>query len=142
MTTTHAEPTVDINIPRFNQAMVAAFTAVAFVVQRPWLVGLTFAILAISWLGGPTVAPFSQIYVRAFRPRVDANGPTEVEPAAPPRFAQLVGTLFLGAASLSFVAGAMALGWGLTLVVTALAALAATTRICVGCIVYERAVER
>jgi hypothetical protein len=62
------------------------------------------------------------------------------EPAAPPRFSQLIGAGFLGAASLAFAAGAPALGWGLTLIVTALAALAATTRICVGCMVYRKVV--
>ena len=142
MTSTYTEPTVDINIPRFSQAMVAVLTALAFVVQQPWLVGLTFAALAISWLGGPTVAPFAQMYVRGIRPRIDPNGPSEVEPAAPPRFAQLVGALFLGAAGIAFVAEAAAVGWALSLIVTALAALGATTRICVGCIMYERAIRR
>jgi hypothetical protein len=32
----------------------------------------------------------------------------------------------------------MTLGWILTLIVTGLAALAAATRVCVGCILYEQ----
>lgn len=142
MTSIQTEPTVDVNIPRFNQALVAILTAFAFVMAQPWLVALTFAVLAISWLGGPATALFSQLYVRLVRPRLDPDGPSEVEAAAPPRFAQLIGTIFLGAAVVAFAADLMVLGWGLTLIVTALAALAAATRICVGCILYERAIAR
>lgn len=142
MTSIQTEPTVDINIPRFSQALVAILTAIAFVTAEPWLVGLTFAILAISWLGGPATSLFSQVYVRLVRPRLDPDGPSEVEPAAPPRFAQLIGTIFLGAAVVAFAMDLTALGWALTLIVTVLAALAAATRICVGCILYEKAIAR
>lgn len=142
MTSGTTAPTVDVNVPRFNQGMVAVLTAAAFVFQLEWLVGVTFAVLALSWLGGPALALFTQIYTKLVRPIVQPDGPVEFEPAAPPRFAQLVGTLFLGAASIALALGAGAVGWTLTLIVTALAALAAATRICVGCIVYERAVAR
>lgn len=136
------ESTVDVNVPRFNQGVVALATALGFVLAQPWLVIATFAILAVSWAAGPALAPLTQLYVRVVRPRVQPEGPTEFEPAAPPRFAQLIGTIFLGFASFALVAGWEALGWALTLVVTALAALAAATRICVGCMLYERAVIR
>lgn len=137
-----SEPTVDVNVPRFNQAAVAVLTAVGFVFQQPWLVVATFVILALSWSAGPAAAPFTQLYVRLIRPRIQPDGPDEFEPAAPPRFAQLIGTVFLGAASFSLVAGWTAVGWSLSLIVTTLAALAATTRICVGCVLYERTVAR
>ncbi len=136
------ESTVDVNVPRFNQAIVALLTAFGFVLGQPWLVVATFAILAVSWTAGPTVAPLTQLYVRVVRPRVQPDGPTEFEPAAPPRFAQLIGAVVLGVASFALVAGWETLGWALTLFVTALATLAAATRICVGCILYERAVVR
>lgn len=131
---------VDRNVPRFNQAIITVLTALGFVLDNPWLVVVAFVILAVSWAGGPSVAPLTQIYVRFIRPRI--QGPVITEPAAPPRFSQLVGAIFLGAASLAFAFGSSGLGWGLTLIVTALAALAATTRICVGCIIYEKAVAR
>jgi hypothetical protein len=62
------------------------------------------------------------------------------EPADPPRFAQLLGIVFLLGATVLFVVGLGTAGWIVTLMVTALATLAAATRICVGCIIYERAV--
>ena len=131
---------VDVNVPRFNQAVVAVLTALAFLLDAPWMVAITAGILAVSYVGGATFAVFTQLYVRALRPRLDPDGPSELEPAAPPRFAQLVGALFLIAASVAFSVGLTAAGWSLTLVVTALAALAATTRICVGCLLYEKAI--
>ncbi|MEX1004281.1 MAG: DUF4395 domain-containing protein [Acidimicrobiia bacterium] len=133
---------VDVNVPRFNQTLVAILTAAAFLADVPWLVGITFLVLLVSWLGGPSVAPFTRLYVGVVRPRVQPQGPTEFEPAAPPRFAQMLGTIFLGAATWALYAGQDALGWGLALVVTALATLAAAARICVGCILYERTVRR
>lgn len=131
---------VDANVPRFNQAGVALLTGLAFVLQWWPLVVITAVILAVTRFAGPRYGVFTQLYLRVIRPRL--SGDTETEEAAPARFAQLVGTIVLGAASLAFVVGAMTLGWVLTVVVTALAALAAATRICVGCIVYERAVSR
>ena len=139
---TATTPTVDVNVPRFNQALVAVLTALGFFADAPWLVAVTFGVLALSWIGGPSVAPFTRLYVGLVRPRIQPRGPTEFEPAAPPRFAQMLGTTFLGAATLALYAGQEALGWGLALVVTALAALAAAARICVGCILYERTVGR
>ena len=43
---------------------------------------------------------------------------------------------FLAAATVAFLAGASVLGWVLTLIVAALAALAAVTGLCVGCEMY------
>ncbi len=133
---------VDVNVPRFNQALVALLTGAAFLLDLPVLVAVTFVALAISWLGGPGAAPFTRLYVGVIRPRIQPAGPTEFEPAAPPRFSQLLGALFLGAATAALYGGLTTLGWSLALIVTALAGLAAAARICVGCILYERTVAR
>lgn len=133
---------VDVNVPRFNQALVTVFTGAAFLLDQPAIVAVTFGVLALSWLGGPSIAPFTRLYVGVIRPRLQPEGPTEFETAAPPRFAQMLGTVFLGAATVALYAGAQSIGWGLSLVVTALAGLAATARICVGCMIYERTVSR
>lgn len=128
---------VDVNVPRFNQACVAALTGIAFILQVWPVVALTAVVLAVTRFLGPRFGLFTQIYVRLIRPHLD--GEIETEPAGPPRFAQLLGVLFLGSATVAFAVGFPVVGWILTLVVTALAALAATTRICVGCLIYERA---
>ena len=59
--------------------------------------------------------------------------PGEPEPAGPPRFAQLLGTIFLGVGSIALFAAEpettpwWVLGWGPALLVALLAGLAATT---------------
>jgi hypothetical protein len=131
---------VDVNIPRFNQAVVAVVTGLAFVLQLPMLVTVMAVVLTLSAFGGPRTALLSRLYTSAIRPRLAPGGPTEFETAAPPRFAQRLGAGFLIAATIAFFVSAGIVGWALTLIVTALAALAAATRICVGCILYERLV--
>ena len=130
--------TVDVNIPRVNQAVTALLCVMGFVTSRPSLVAVAFAVLILSRFGGPKLAPITQLYVRLIRPRFQPDGPTEFEDARPPAFSQLLGTVFLGAALVALFGGAMILGWALTLLVAGLAGLAATSRICVGCILYER----
>ena len=131
---------VDVNVPRFNQACVAVLTGIAFVTQWWPLVAFVAVVLALTRFVGPHVGLFTQIYERMLRPRVD--GAVETEQSGPPRFAQLLGVVFLGGATVAFVLGSPVLGWVLTLIVTALAALAAATRICVGCVIYDRATAK
>jgi hypothetical protein len=127
---------VDVNVPRFNQFCVAVLTGLAFVVGFWQLVPVVAVILGLTRFGGPQVGLFTQIYLRLIRPRRTA--PVETEPVAPPRFAQLIGFIFLTVGSLAFVAGFDVVGWVVTLIVTALATLAAATKICVGCMLYEQ----
>lgn len=127
---------VDVNVPRFNQACVAVLTGLAFVVQWWPIVAFVALVLAVTRFAGPGHGLFTQIYLRFVEPRLD--GTVETEPSGPPRFAQLLGVVFLAAATGAFLLGASTVGWILTIAVTALAALAAMTRICVGCVIYER----
>ena len=130
------KPELDVNIPRFNQLCVALLTGLAFVVQWWPLVALVATVIVVTIVGGPSAGLFTQIYVRFVQPRID--GPVETEPTAPHRFAQTLGATMLLVASALFIVGADAVGWILTLVVTALSTLAAATGICVGCLIYER----
>lgn len=127
---------VDVNVPRFNQACVAGITAVAFVLGIWQVVPIVAIVLGLTRFAGPRWGLFTQTYLRLIKPRLGAEVVTE--PVAPPRFAQLIGFLFLCGASLAFVFGFSVVGWVVTLIVTALATLAAATRICVGCILYEQ----
>lgn len=131
---------VDVNIPRFNQSVIAALTGLGFLVQSPELVLVALAILAVSYAGGPRWAPLTRVFVGLIRPRLHSEIVTE--PAAPPRFSQLLGTVVLGLAAVALLLGATSIGWTLVLVVFVLSTLAATTRICVGCIIYTKVVAR
>ena len=64
-------------------------------------------------------------------------GEGPLEDARPPRFANMVGAVFLTAAFVSYLAGLDALGAVLGLLVAALALLAAATGFCAGCEAYK-----
>ena len=74
------------------------------------------------------------LYFELIQPRI-GEGP--VEDSRPPRFANIVGAVFLGAATLAYLSGATVIGQALGLVVAALALLAAVTGLCVGCEIYR-----
>lgn len=133
-------PRVDVNVPRFNQAVVAVLTGLAFLAQWWPLVAAVAVVLAVTRLAGPEYGLFTQAYVRVIRPRM--SGAVINEDARPPAFAQALGALFLAVATLLFAFGWTAAGWAVTLVVFTLAALVAATRICVGCVLYELAATR
>jgi hypothetical protein len=124
---------IDSRAPRFNQAVIGTLSLVAFLAQLTWLPGVLAAQLAIGLTLGrrwclPCLAYFELIQPRA--------GEGRLEDARPPRFANLLGVLFLGGATIAFLAGAPVVGWALTVLVATLALLAATTGLCLGCEAY------
>jgi MFS family permease len=125
---------IDPRGPRFNQAVLAVALVLGFVLQQWWVAPLFAVVLFLGAAFGPAYGPFLRLYVEAIKPRLAP--PTELEDPRPPRFAAAVGVLFLGAATVAFLAGATVVGWVLALIVAALAGLAATTGICVGCEIY------
>lgn len=135
-TTPVPPPPIDPRGPRTNQALLAVGLVVAFVLNVPWLVAALFVVLAAGAVFGPKWGLFLQLWAKVLRPRF--GPPAETEDPRPPRFAAVVGTVFLAASLVAFAAGVPAVGWGLALVVAALAALAAITGICVGCEIYVR----
>jgi hypothetical protein len=92
-------------------------------------------VLGVVLLTGP-FSPYAYAY-RAVREILGWKPPAELEEAAPPRFATLLGFLFTSLASvLYYPVGAHVAGWALGVLVAALALLAATTGLCVGCEFY------
>ena len=125
---------IDPRGPRFNQAILTVALLGGFLAAA-WPVVPVFAV--VLFLGaafGPRYGPFLRLFADVVRPRL--RPPEELEDPRPPRFAAAVGVVFLTAATVAFAAGADAVGWGLALVVAALAGLSAVTGICVGCEIY------
>lgn len=129
-----APPPIDPRGPRFNQAVLATALLGGFLLDWRPVVPIFAVVLLAGAALGPKYGPFLALYAKVIRPRL--GPPKEMEDPRPPRFAASVGVAFLAAASLAFAAGASGLGWGLALVVAALAALSAVTGICVGCEMY------
>lgn len=122
---------IDPRAPRFNQAVLTAALLAGFVADVRVVVPVFAAVLFLGAAFGPQYGPFLRIYGALIKPRLAP--PRFLEDPRPPRFAATVGVCFLSAATLAFAAGAPGLAWGLALVVAALAGLAASTGICVGC---------
>ncbi|MGH9243943.1 MAG: DUF4395 domain-containing protein [Acidimicrobiales bacterium] len=125
---------IDPRGPRFNQAILAGGLLAGFLFDAQWVPPVFAVVLFLGAAFGPRYGPFLRLYADVVKPRL--RPPSELEDPRPPRFAAAVGVVFLVAASLAFVAGAVGLGWALALIVAALAALAAVTGICVGCEVW------
>ena len=125
---------IDSRAPRTNQAVIGVLSLVAFLSDAEWLVALLAAQLAIGLTLGRRFCLPCLLYFELIQPRF-GEGP--IEDSRPPRFANMVGVAFLGAATLAFLLGASTLGWALALIVSALALLAAITGLCMGCEMYR-----
>jgi hypothetical protein len=125
---------IDERAPRTNQAVIGSLALLAFLLDLEWLPALLAAQLAIGLVFGRRFCLPCLLYFELIQPLL-GEGP--VEDARPPRFANLVGAVFLGGAGVAFAAGAPGAGWTLTLIVAALALLAAVTGLCMGCEAYR-----
>jgi mannose/fructose/N-acetylgalactosamine-specific phosphotransferase system component IID len=125
---------IDPRGPRTNQAVLAVALAAGFALDWRPVVPLFAAVLVLGAAFGPRWGPVLRLYSEVIRPRL--GPPSHLEDPRPPRFAATMGVAFLVAAAVAFLAGAPLLGWGLALVVAALAALAAITGLCVGCEIW------
>ncbi len=126
---------VDRMALRVNQACIIGFLALAFLLVQPWLVAFVFAVMAIG-TAFPQAALFQRFYRDVLRPAGLLKPDLHAEDAAPHRFAQGMGAAVLLIAAIALFVGAQALGWGLSFVVIALAAVNLFFGFCAGCFVY------
>jgi hypothetical protein len=125
---------IDARAPRFNQATVGLVSLLA-VVSGWWpLLALLALQLGLGLRFGRRYCLPCVAYFEFVQPRF---GEGEIEDSRPPRFANQIGLVVLAAASLAFLAGLAPVGNALGLLVAALALLAATTGVCVGCEMYR-----
>jgi Domain of unknown function (DUF4395) len=126
---------LDPNVLRFNQISIIAFLILAFLLQQPIIVAFVAAVMLLGTFY-PKLALFKNTYSSLVRPALGiAKNLVEDDPRAH-NFAQGVGGVVLVLSSLAFLLGASIVGWGLGVVVIALAGLNLTTNICVGCFLY------
>jgi Domain of unknown function (DUF4395) len=114
--------------------VIGVLSLLAFLLDLEWLPAVLAAQLAVGLTLGRRFCLPCLLYFEVIQPRF-GEGP--IEDSRPPRFANMVGVAFLGGATVAFLAGAPAVGWTLTLIVAALALLAAATGLCMGCEVYK-----
>jgi Domain of unknown function (DUF4395) len=125
---------IDSRAPRFNQATIGLLSVLAVVTGAWWLLGLLALQLAVGLTFGRRYCLPCLAYFELVQP-IFGEGP--LEDARPPRFANLVGMVVLGAAAASWALGLSTVGAVLGGLVAALALLAAATGFCTGCEAYK-----
>lgn len=133
-----SRPTVDPRGPRFGAAVTTIVLAIALV-----LIGTTAGTILVAWqtivfalgaLVGLQAQPYGIVFRRLIRPRL--SPPAEMEDAAPPRFAQAVGLLFMVVALVSLLVGATPVATVAVALALAAAFLNAAFNFCLGCEMY------
>ena len=127
-------PDIDPRGQRFAAALTSIVLAAALVFGNGWLVAAQALIFAISVLAGPHRSPYAVLFRTFVRPRL--GPPRELEPAAPPRFAQGVGLGFALVGAAGYLSGLSTVGVIATGFALGAAFLNATVGLCVGCEVY------
>jgi uncharacterized protein DUF4395 len=114
--------------------MVVLLLGYLFKVEQ--ILPLMAAALAVGPLFGLRYSPLGATY-RAAKKIFKLHIPVVPEEEAPPRFAQLMGLIFLGLATVSvYGLESTGLGWTFGLIVAGLQGLLGVSGICVGCEVY------
>jgi hypothetical protein len=131
---------VDPRLLRFSAGATAIVLAVVLSivdVARPLGLGLLAsqaAVFAFTAFVSFQWSLWAQIYARFIWPRIGA--PTALEDARPPRFAQFIGFVFTALALIFFAVDVDVAGYGLTALAFGVAALNASTGLCLGCKAY------
>jgi uncharacterized membrane protein YfcA len=125
---------IDPRGPRFAALITSVVLAVVLVTGSVWLLAAQAAVFAVGAAFGLRYSPYGVLYRRLVRPRL--GPPAELEPEAPPRFAQAVGLVFALAGVAGYAAGLTWLGAAATAAALAAAFLNAAFGICLGCQVY------
>lgn len=132
---------VDPRLTRFSAGATASVLAVVLVildVARPLGLGLLasqVAVFAFTAFVSFQWSIWAQFYARFIWPRIGA--PARLEDARPARFAQFLGFVFTAVALVFFVGGMDGAGYSLTALAFGVAALNASTGLCLGCTAYE-----
>jgi phosphate/sulfate permease len=132
----------DRSVLKVGQAFIMGVNILAFAlgfvfqVQVAWVLAPLVGIIMLLGVFNPEFGLFRQLYLRVLKPRGIVKPRVIQEDATPHQFAQVVGAVFLLAAGVAFMAGAVALGWVLAWIVIALAFINFAFDFCVGCQMY------
>src|SRR5918996_766445 len=127
---------IDARAPRFSQAVTGTVALLGALLGWP----LAWALMSLQILMGLTLGrQFCLPCLAYFKLVQPLAGEGPLEDSRPPRLANVIGTVFLGAAATAWWLGAEPVGTVLGSLVAALALLAASTGFCAGCQIYKLA---
>jgi hypothetical protein len=135
----------DRSVLKVNQAILMGVIVVGYLIglaYQPiaWVLPV-LAVMMLAGVGSPSLNVPRLLYLRWLKPARIVKPRVVHEDPAPHRFAQLVGGVFLAAASVFVITGLLLVAWVLAWIVAALAFLNFAFNICVGCIMYAQLVR-
>ena len=125
---------IDKRSPRFGALITTAVLVAALVTSSAWVLAAQAAVFAIGAIFGLRYAPYGLVYRYVVKPRLAPPG--ELEPEAPPRFAQGVGFVFAVIGVIGYAIGITGLGIAATALALIAAFLNGAFGICLGCEMY------
>ncbi|MGL4651716.1 MAG: DUF4395 domain-containing protein [Caldilineaceae bacterium] len=128
-------PKVDHSLLKTNQVFIIGLLVIAFLLNWSWLVAFVAAVMLVGSIW-PQAGLFKIIGQKGLQPAGILKPDVRDDIPQPHLFAQAVGGLCLLAATVSFLLGAPVVGWVLSGIVVALAAVNLFAGFCAGCFMY------
>ena len=119
--------------PRFAAAVTTAVLVVVLATGWGWLAAVQAVVFAIT-AADPRRGPYALLFRALVAPRL--GPPADREDAAPVRFAQLVGFVFVSVSAVGYLAGVPVVGLVFAAFGLLAAFLNATFGLCLGCEAY------
>jgi hypothetical protein len=125
---------IDPRGPRFGALITIVVFALVLITGSVWLLAAQAVVFAIATIFGMRRAPYGVLYRWLVRPRL--GPPRELEPAAPPRFAQATGLFISVIGIIGYAAGITPLGMAAASAGLLAAFLNGVFGLCLGCEMY------
>jgi hypothetical protein len=125
---------IDPRGPRTGALITTVVLAVVLLTGSGWLLAAQALVFAAGAVFGLRYSPYGLLYRALIRPRL--GPPAELEPEAPPRFAQAVGAVFAAAGAVGYLAGLTLFAMAATAAALAAAFLNGAFGLCLGCQMY------
>ena len=125
---------IDPRGPRTAALITTAVLAAVLITGSGWLLAAQALVFATGAVFGLRYSPYGVLYRKLIRPRL--GPPRELEPEAPPRFAQAVGLVFAVVGVAGYAAGLTLLGVVATAAALVAAFLNGAFGFCLGCEMY------
>ena len=125
---------IDPRGPRIAALITTVVFIVVLITGSAWLLAAQAVVFAIAVIFGMRWAPYGLVFRLLLRPRL--GPPRELEPEAPPRFAQGVGLLVSVVGVIGYAAGLTPLGIAAAVLGLIAAFLNGVFGLCLGCEMY------
>jgi len=125
---------IDPRGPRFSALITTVVLAAVLITGSVWLLAAQALVFAAGSVFGLRYSPYGWLYWQLVRPWL--GPPSELEPEAPPRFAQTVGLVFAFVGVAGYAASLTWLGMAATAAALAAAFLNGVFGFCLGCEMY------